>query len=214
MLKAVVFDFDGVIVDSEPLHYEAFRSVARGFGFDFTYQAYAEKYIGYDDRDAFRAILAEVNGADADEQRITDLGQQKHERFVQAVARGVRVLPGVRSLIKDVAAAMPMAIASGATRRDIDLILDTVDLNEIFECIVSADDVRQSKPDPESYVLAVRELMRRHPDRDIAAADCLALEDTEAGIRSARDAGLWTVGVANATDRSLGRGAHRKGPTL
>jgi len=214
MLKAVVFDFDGVIVDSEPLHYEAFVSVAREFGLDFSYDEYARMYIGYDDRDAFRAMLVEAGNRDADEKRISDLGQQKHEVFVHAVERGVRVFPGVRSLIENVSASMPMAIASGATRRDIDLILRAVGFDDAFECIISADDVRHSKPDPESYILAVGDLKRRHPDRNITAADCLALEDTEAGIRSARDAGLWTIGVAHASESPPLPLAHRVVPSL
>ena len=209
MLKAVIFDFDGVIVDSEPLHYEAFVFVAREFGLDFSYDEYAQKYIGYDDRDAFRAMLAEAENSDTDEQRIADLGQRKHEQFVQAVARGISVFPGVRDLIEGLSSTMPVTIASGATRRDIDLILRAVGLDAAFECIISADDVRCSKPDPESYALAVDDLNRRHPDRSIAAADCLALEDTDAGIQSARDAGLWTLGVAHAPDAPPLAGAHR-----
>ena len=209
MLRAAVFDFDGVIVDSEPLHYEAFVSVARGFGIDFTYQEYAQKYIGYDDRDAFRAMLAETDEAPPEAHRVDELGQRKHEHFVQAVARGIRVLPGVLSLIQEISSTMPMAIASGATRRDIDLILQTVGLDNRFDCIVSADDVHRSKPDPESYVLAVRHLMRRHCDLAIAPGNCVAIEDTDAGIRSARSAGLWTVGVAHATSAELLGNAHR-----
>lgn len=214
MLKAVVFDFDGVIIDSEPLHYEAFVSVARGFGVDFTYLEYVQKYIGYDDRDGFRAMLAEAVDEIADDDRIAALGRQKRERFAQAVVRGVAVFPGARSLIEHIGAALPIAIASGATRNDIDLILDAVQLKDRFECVISADDVACSKPDPESYVLAVNGLTRLHPELAIAPRDCLSLEDTDAGIQSAREAGLWTLGVAHGTEsQSLCR-ADRVVPSL
>ena len=197
MLKAIVFDFDGVIVDSEPLHYQAFLALARGFGLDFTYEEYARKYIGYDDRDAFRAMLVELDGSHVDEDRLAELGRKKSDVFQSIADAGVRAYPGVLDLIHRAAAVMPLAIASGATRKDLELVLGKFGLGDRFEPIVSADDVAHSKPDPQTYVLAVRGLARRHRGLAIQPVDCLAIEDTAAGIDSARAAGLRTLGVAH-----------------
>ena len=212
MLKAIVFDFDGVIVDSEPLHYKAFVGIVREKGLDFTYEEYALKYIGYDDRDAFRAMLTEIDVGPVDERDVQALGQRKRKLFADVVNQGVREFPGVRAFIDHLMNRIPIAIASGATRHDIDLILDKLDLGDRFVPIVSADDVTSSKPDPETYRRSVEDLARRHPSLDLTSADCLAIEDTEAGIRSARAAGLRTLGITHsdldqdlhAADRVIG----------
>lgn len=196
MLKAIVFDFDGVIVDSERLHYEAFATVSRGFGLKFTYETYVQQYIGFDDRDGFRAMLSE-QGKRVDEHQISALCHQKGRCFEAIVAKGVQVYPGVLELIQCAAATMPLAIASGASRRDIELILNKLALCGRFDPIISADDVGRSKPDPETYVAAVLGLARQNPHLEIKPRQCLAIEDTSVGIVSARTAGLRTLGVAH-----------------
>lgn len=195
MIAAIVFDFDGVIADSEPLHYEAFVAVARRFGLEFDYATYQRRYIGFDDRDAFRAMLETIGDPVADDARIAELTHEKAHTFEAHVHAGIDALPGAIELVRAASTAMPVAIASGATRRDIDLILDKLGLRDCFELIVSADDVARSKPDPETYRLAVQHLADRHADRDIKAGACVAIEDTEAGLASARAAGLRTVGI-------------------
>ena len=203
MIAAIVFDFDGVIADSEPLHYEAFVAVSRRFGLDFDYETYARRYIGFDDRDAFRAMLDEVGASANDAASIASLTAQKAAAFEQCVQAGIRALPGAIELVHAASAAMPVAIASGATRRDIDLILDKLGIADRFELIVSADDVARSKPDPETYRQAVRRLADRHTGHGIKATTCVAIEDTTAGLASARAAGLKTVGI-DPTDSAGG----------
>jgi len=198
MLKAIVFDFDGVIVDSEPLHYRAFLNIAERFGVRFTYQEYLERYVGYDDRDAFRVMLGlkpGETGSATDQQRVSELVEAKAEAFEKVVAEGVEPIRGVIELIQAAAAAVPIAVASGATSRDIQLILGRLGLAPHFETIVSADMVKRSKPDPASYALAVQALAKRHPAAGIEPDVCLAIEDTAAGIESARAAGLMTLGL-------------------
>ena len=211
MFKAVIFDFDGVIVDSEPLHYRAFLDVARSFGKTFDYDEYLRTFIGYDDRDAFRVMLtgqAEPGDA-ALEQRIVQLGRDKAVAFERIVNEGIEPTPGVMRFIDEAAAAGPIAICSGATRFDIELIVNRLGLSERFETIVSADDVERSKPHPASYALAVERLAQQHAALELKPGECLAIEDTAAGLRSARDAGLYTVGLASTGPRELLRDAHR-----
>lgn len=200
MPKAIVFDFDGVIVDSEPLHYRAFLQVVERYDIYFDYDQYLQKYVGFDDRDCFRALathwpasgLPDVNDVDA----MAALCEQKTRVFGAIVAKGCQPIPGVLELIRHVKTQLPMAIASGANQADIAAVLAQLGLAENFNPIVTADDVEKSKPDPTTYRLAVEGLAQRLPtSKRVTANDCLAIEDTPAGIESAQRAGLKTMGV-------------------
>jgi len=210
MLKAVVFDFDGVIVDSEPLHYKAFLQAAQGFGVNFDYLCYLDRYVGFDDRDGFRAMLTDAPHPQAvDERKIIRLCEEKARAFESVVARGVEAIPGVLGLIDRIKAVFPLAIASGATQRDIDPILSTLGLQGCFDPIITADHVTRSKPDPATYTLAIQGLDKRMPDRHIQPHHCVAIEDTPAGIESARRAGLMTLGLATTYTPDVLKDAHR-----
>lgn len=195
---AVIFDFDGVIVDSEPLHYEAFQEVLEPLGIGFPWQEYVDTYMGFDDRDAFLEAFR-VNGKDLDDRRLTQLVASKSAIFLDIVRDGVRAYPGTVSLITSLdASGLPLAISSGALRSDILPILDILGITRCFPHIISADDVRKSKPDPECYSLAFRRLKVAHPLRISTPDRCLVIEDTPAGIRSAKLAGLNVLAVTNS----------------
>jgi beta-phosphoglucomutase len=211
MLKAIVFDFDGVIVDSEPLHFRALRRVVEPLGITFDYPRYLGRYIGFDDRDSFRAILEDAGRprSEATDQYIDQLCQEKGDAFEAIVHEGIQAFPGVVEFIASVGRDLPLAIASGATRRDIDLILGKLGLGGRFDPIVSADLVHRSKPHPQTYALAAEGLAKRRPELKIAPGDCVAVEDTAAGIESARGAGLWTLAVTNSHQAAELHRAHR-----
>lgn len=202
MLKAIIFDFDGVIADSEPLHYEAFRAIATTFGVRFDYAQYVEKYIGYDDRDALAVMIKEAEQAGTLPTRVPDISElcdRKATIFESIVNRGVRSYPGVPEFVAMAAENLPVAIASGATRQDIDLILGKLELQKHFKIIVTADDVAKSKPHPETYAKAAEALAKLHPKIELQPGECLAIEDTSAGLASARKAGLMTLGVTTTS---------------
>ena len=218
MLEAIVFDFDGVIVDSEPFHFRAFARVAQSLGITFDYDYYMDHLIGYDDRDVCRILLAGADGAsqearlqsfEGDEANVIGMKDRKAEVFEQIVREGVRPIDGALPLIEEASKQMPLAIASGATRADIDLILDALELQGRFDPIVTADDVRRSKPDSETYVKAVSRLSGLHSDLNLLPGHCLAIEDTAAGLESARGAGLWTLGLATTGSADRLSSAHR-----
>ena len=212
MLKAIIFDFDGVIVDSEPLHYQAFLRVARGLGIEFDYAHYLDRYVGFDDRDGFRAMLADASGSKPqhpDDDQIALLCQEKALAFEAVVAEGFETIPGILGFIEQARLQMPIAIASGATKLDIDLILGRLNLTPYFHPIITADNVARSKPDPRTYTLAVDGLTDQHPDLAIKPPDCLAIEDTPAGIESARKAGLKTLGLTTTHGADRLNSAHR-----
>jgi beta-phosphoglucomutase len=195
---AVIFDFDGVIVDTEPLHYTAFQEVLEPLGIGFPWQEYVDTYMGFDDRDAFLEAF-HAHGKDLDDRRLKQLVASKSAIFLDIIKKGVRAYPGTVSLVTSLdASGVPLAISSGALRSDILPILDILGITRCFLHVVSADDVRKSKPDPECYELAYQRLKETHPLLVSTPDRCLVIEDTPAGIRSAKLAGLNVLAVTNS----------------
>ena len=197
MLKAVIFDFDGIIVDTEPLHYRAFQEILTPLGLGYSWQDYLNHYIGFDDRDALRDTFKSGGKTLADGD-LRVLIEEKGAAFHRIVASGVVAYRGVLELIRSLGGEIPLALCSGALPSDIDPILMQLGITGIFDVIVTAADVRASKPDPESYALAVTRLVSMYPATGIKAGNCLAIEDTPAGIASAKGAGLKVMAVTNS----------------
>jgi HAD superfamily hydrolase (TIGR01509 family) len=197
LAEAVIFDFDGVIVDTEPLHYEAFQRTLEPFGLLFSWEEYVETYIGFDDRDAFRhAFLSKAMKLSSD--TLHRMIEQKAAYFQEIIRSGVSAYPGVVDLVTALKTrGVPLAICSGALRRDIEPILSMLGISNCFDVIVTADDVAASKPDPECYELAFKRLqsVRNHC---FTKESTLAIEDTPAGISSAMTAGLMVCAVTNS----------------
>ena len=186
---AVVFDFDGVIADTEPLHYRAFQQVLEPLKLGFGWDEYMAKYIGFDDRDAFQAVYRGI-GAELDIETQNAMIRSKAAQFIALAAKSDDVIyDGVPELMRECRRArLVLGICSGALAEDIRGVLGNTGLLDEFERIVTADDVKAGKPDPEGYRLAVSQLGVR-PGRVVA------IEDTPAGITAARSAGVPVVGV-------------------
>jgi len=198
--EAVLFDFDGILVDSEPMHYRAFTEVLDPLGMGFPWKEYVEIYMGFDDRDAFREAFR-AKGIDLDDATLATLVAAKSGAFLRGLRDGVTAYPGAVPMIESLhAAGRPLALCSGALRSDIDPILTKLGVARRFDVIVSADDVRRSKPDPESYALAFRRLSGAYPTSLTVPGKSIAVEDTPAGIRSAKGAGLRVLAVTNSYD--------------
>ena len=193
-LRAIVFDFDGVIANSEPLHFRAFRDVLATEGVTLSEQAYYAQYLGFDDVGVFRAMGIEAT-------RIDDLVKQKAIR-IEALERDDSILfPGAAAAIRRLAASVPLAIASGAIGAEIRRVLAREQLSQFFVTVVSADDTPKSKPAPDPYLCAVAQLDQACGGR-LLARDCVAIEDSHWGLDSARAAGLRTVAVTHTYDAS------------
>ena len=192
---AVIFDFDGVIVDTEPLHYKAFQRILEPLGLGFSWQEYIDSYMGFDDRDAFmEAFTAHGRSLDAD--TLHSLVEHKAQIFQIIIQDGIIAYPGVTELIKKLHhSKVPLAISSGALRSDISPILRLLDLAHFFDVIVTADNVTKSKPDPESYRLAFDRLNSR---AGFSSERTVAIEDTPAGISAAKGAGLAVIALTNS----------------
>lgn len=197
-LNAVIFDCDGVLVDTEPLHYQAFQKVLTPLGLAHTYAHYLERYIGFDDRDAFLEAFRE-GGRSLDEKTLTQLIRAKEQVLQTIIAKGISSFPGVVTLVRELAAhGIPLAVASGALRREVDTFIGGLGLTGLFSVIVAADDVEKSKPDPETYLKVIERLSRLCLLKASGARRCVAIEDTPAGIQAAKGAGLYVVGVTNS----------------
>ena len=208
MLAGVIFDFDGVIVDTEPLHYRAFQKILEPMGLGYDWDTYVADYLGFDDRDALREAFWS-KGRQLGDDDLERLIGQKARAFLEIIAAGVVPYPGVLELIEEIAGSLPLAICSGALRSDIIPVLQQFGLTDVFDVIVTADDVVVSKPDPASYRLAVERLAAVCPGRGIAPETCIVIEDTPGGIASAHGAGLAVVGVTNSYPADRLRGVVR-----
>jgi beta-phosphoglucomutase len=200
-LRAIIFDFDGVIANSEPLHLRAYQEVLASEGLVLDEADYYARYLGHDDVGAFKAF-------GADRGRIwtsTDLERliERKARRLEALERDLSILfPGAADAVRRASQAYPIAIASGALGAEIRRVLDREQLAGCFSAIVAAEDTPLSKPAPDPYLRAVS-LLAAVLGSDLAAAECVALEDSHWGLQSARAAGLHTVGVAQTYDKKI-----------
>ena len=204
MLRGVIFDFDGVLVDSEAAHFEALRSVlADEVEGEVTQAEYDEHYLGFDDHTCFRRAL-ELRGRAGSPEVVSDLVDRKWQAYDRGLPR-IPLFPGAADLVLALySASVPLAIASGSHRNEIESILRARGLLQCFRGVISADDVLNFKPHPEPY-LRGRALL----DAVESAAGVVAIEDSTTGMASARAAGLRVIGVPNSRPRAkLGLAHH------
>lgn len=194
MIRAFVFDFDGVIANSEPLHFRAYRDVLASRGIALTESAYYERYLGYDDIGAFHAIAADA-GTSFDEAVIADLVARKAVRLEALERDGSVLFPGARGAIQRMAGTFATAIASGALKPEILRVLEHEQLREYVPIVVSAEDTPASKPDPAPYLRAIELLAASVPG--LQASECAAIEDSKWGLVSARRAGMRTIAITH-----------------
>ena len=198
-IKAVMFDFDGVLFDTEPLHFEMFRQVLRMEGVSLAPDRYHARYVGLTDQACFRAVLTDSGWTAVPAETLDRLVQRKTGLMQEALRKALPVLSGAREFVAAVTETCRTAIASGALRQEIALCLELAGMTSMFEHISAAQDVRQGKPDPALYLHALGALNRRSP---LGAHECVAFEDTPHGIEAARKAGMRCVGVATTLPES------------
>jgi beta-phosphoglucomutase len=193
VIKAIVFDFDGVLADSEPLHLRAYQEVLSALGITLTRDEYYAHYLGYDDEGVFKTVAA-AHGFELDARRVNALIAEKGRVFDAIIESGDLLYPGAVSCVERMAAAFPLGIASGALRHEIEAILHGGRLNHHFRFIVASGDTPESKPAADPY----RRAAQLHA---VAPSECLAIEDSRWGIESAKAAGLSCVAITNTYPR-------------
>lgn len=197
-LKAIIFDFNGVIVNDEPIHLEMFQKVLKEEGIQLTHQEYYKHYLAFDDKSCFEKILKKHKHSvtPAIIQKLIARKAQYYEAYIE---KHPIFFPGAQKWIRKLAKHYPLAIASAALGYEIRLLLRRAKLTNLFKVIVSAEDTKRSKPDPESYLLALKKLNRF---RKILPSECLIIEDSIAGIEGAHHAGMKCLALAHTYSKS------------
>ena len=187
--QALIFDFNGVLVDDEPVHFRLFRDILARQGQPLTETDYFGRYFVYDDAGVFAAVLAD-RGHPQPPERIEALRQEKARLYAAVPSTDFHYFEGAEDLARDASRSLPLAIASGARRAEVLRHLEARGLAGIFRIVVSIDDVSKGKPDPEPFLEAARQLR-------VPPASCIAIEDSPGGIQAARAAGMKVIGVCH-----------------
>jgi beta-phosphoglucomutase len=208
-IGAVIFDFNGVLVDDESVHFALFREILAQEEVVITERDYHERYLGYDDRRCFEAALLDA-GETAGRERLDQLIARKAQRYVEVAEQGLRFFPSAAQTLSITAGRWPVAICSGALRSEIEYALGRLGCRNQVVAIIAAEDTERCKPDPTSYQLALKALRgsswdgnaettirRQGIQLDLDAVNCLVVEDSLAGIAAAKGAGMYAVGVSN-----------------
>lgn len=206
MFPATFFDFNGVLVNDEVVHFETFREVVAGLGVTLSEHDYLHRYLGFDDVGAFRAILEDAGQRPSAEQ-IAQLIEAKRPLYMTRARQHLPTFAGATELVRRRAAAGPALVVSGALRDEVELGLEVLGVRSSIQHIVSAEDTAVCKPDPEGYLLAIRYLGER--GQEAAARRALVIEDSLAGVEAAKAAKLPCVGVTHTYSEGelLGAGA-------
>jgi len=200
MLQAVIFDFDGVITDSEILHFRTFNMILEQFGVTISKKDYYQKYLGLSDRDFFLSFI-EKGFLEMDADHVPELIKQKNLLFTELAETEGHIIEGVKGFIELLKEnRIPIAICSGALLCEIELILEQASLRHYFEHIVSAEQVTKGKPHPQGFLMAL-ERLNKHRKDSIDAGNCIVIEDSSWGLKAGKAAKMKTVAVTNSYDR-------------
>jgi beta-phosphoglucomutase len=198
VLRAVLFDFNGVLVDDEPIHLEMFQRVLADEGIALTTEDYYGRTLGLDDRGCFAAVLAAA-GEEASVPRLMRLLARKSAYYQERIRKqGYPFVPGAPELVRELAAAGRMlGIVTGALRDEVEGALRQAGLRDLFKVLVTAEEVEKGKPDPEGYLRALEGLssLPPLPARLIHPHEVLAVEVSPAGLAAAAEVGLMTLGI-------------------
>ena len=195
-LLGVVFDMDGVIIESEFTHYSAICE-AMGEEMDQTYETFLSKCTGGDERFAM-GRLAELSGIEYDESIFQEWSRKKAVAYQRLVGESASAMPGAVELVCSVAKKLPVGLATGSRRSDVDAAFEVLAggrLKGVFQSIVTSDDVPKPKPDPATYARAVDGL-------GVPPQNCLAIDDSPNGVSSAKKAGMKVLGITAIHDTS------------
>jgi HAD superfamily hydrolase (TIGR01509 family) len=199
MLKAVIFDFDGVIADAEPVHLKAFQTVLSEEGIELSKKEYYDKYLALDDKTCFAAVLKD-RGKAFNKSLIHDLTDRKSKYYDHFIRETLVIFPGVIDFVKELYGKYPISIGSGAARHEIEFILGSIGIRKEFSIIVSADEIENCKPAPDVYI-TVLQLINQLDSLKSGAVypyECLVVEDSIAGITAAHSAGMKCLAITNS----------------
>jgi beta-phosphoglucomutase len=198
MIKAILMDFNGVIIDDEPIQMRAYQELLQAEGIELSEEQYYDS-LGMDDK-TFVEEAYKRAGKTPEANKVLELTLAKSEKWREIVADGVPLFPGIDNFVRKMSQAFALGIVSMSRRDDIDHVLHLTDLADCFSVIVSANDITKCKPDPESYregfrLLDLARIAKGH--LPMTHPECLVIEDSPPGVQSGRSADLPVLGVTN-----------------
>jgi HAD superfamily hydrolase (TIGR01509 family) len=199
LLRTIIFDFDGIIVDSEPIIMRLTQQMAAKEGWAVSEEDYYRNYLALDDRGIVEHLFIS-HGRAVDRARVEELVQWKSRVYGEIIAEGLPAISGAVDFVRAAAKIYPLAIASGSARSEIEHLLGKFHLRDCFRTILSADDCERSKPDPEVYLKAIASLqaLAEFADKPLRPRECVAIEDAPGGINAAHAAGIRCIGLAHS----------------
>ncbi|MHB8423523.1 MAG: HAD family hydrolase [Leptospirales bacterium] len=196
IVQAVIFDFNGVIIDDEKVHLELFQEVLSERGVPLDENLYWKEFLGMDDRGCFQGAWSLVRGELPSDRLLEELIREKSDRYRLRLEKGLPLYEGASSLIRALSANLPLGIVSGALRGEIERTLEIADLSNCFQFVVSAEDTERGKPDPEGYRLGfLRLLASGFLGKE---TDVLVIEDSVQGVEAAKGAGMKAFAVSHS----------------
>ena len=207
-LRAIIFDLDGTLAETEPLHLEAFNAALRSEGIGIEPGDYFNRLIGYDDHDCLSILLREYRSGTS-EARIAELMAQKAAIYQEMIQHRDVLFPGAADFVRRAAERFPLALVTGTLRAEAETVLRNSGLRELFKVVVTAEDVSRGKPEPDGFLAALGQLgfiLRLRPS--LNAGECLAIEDTTAGIVAATQAGMRVLAVCHTSTPERLASAH------
>ena len=180
-IRGIVFDFNGVLIDDEGAHFHGFQEALKEKGLTLTWEEYCQDYLPYDDRNFFLHFLYNQK-RESDPQSIRRLIDLKSEHYFQAIEEGVPTIEPTVEFVRQLSPTLPLAIASGAAKKEIESVLNLLKLLDRFTTIVSAEDVVKGKPHPETFLKALAGL--KETDSSLEAQQVLVIEDSYQGVQS------------------------------
>jgi len=203
MIRAILFDLDGTLADTEPIHFAAFNEVLRSEGIAIAREEYFSQLIGYNDHDCFAAVLREnsqEHSAIASEPHLRELIARKTATYQDMIRDRDVMYPDAADFVRECGARFPLVIVTGTLRTEAEMILRRANLRELFVDIIAAEDVERGKPEPDGFIAALGRLgflLRLRPPIDPSQA--LAIEDTAAGIEAAKRARMRVLALTQTS---------------
>ncbi|GAB4231247.1 MAG: HAD family phosphatase [Stanieria sp.] len=198
-LKAILFDFNGVIINDEAIHQELINDILLGENLRPEESEYREICLGRSDRVCLKNILAH-RGRFVTDEYLDKLVANKSVAYQEKLTQleTLPIYPGLSDFLAQIQQqGLIIGLVTGALKAEVQLVLQRAKLESYFSVIVAGDDINQSKPEPDGYLLAVKLINQNYPNLNLQPSECLAIEDTYAGIEAAKKAGIQVVGIAN-----------------
>ncbi len=195
-IRALIFDFNGVVLNDEPIHNRNLQQVFAEAGIELSMAEIQEKCHGRGDTECFALLLQEAEKEPTPD-RVKYLVEQKSRRYKDTIVRNLPFVPGVENVLNAWRGRVPLALATGALPGEVEFVLEKTDLGTYFDVVTTTADAGASKPDPAVYRLTL-ERLRQKCCPDLKSTECLVFEDSPVGMRAALDAGMRCVGIATS----------------